>query len=74
MVASLILLMHSFFQILIFNKMNNLSLGFIIGKLAVELSSILLINLNLGFRIGIFRDGGLLNIAFGFFSLLPKKN
>ena len=32
MVASLILFMASFFQILILNEMNNLSLRFIVGK------------------------------------------
>ena len=30
-------------------------------------------NLNLGFRVGKFRDGDLLKIDFGFFSILPKK-
>ena len=46
MVASLILFMASFFQILILNKTNNLSLRFIVGN---------------------FRDGGLLDIVYGFF-------
>ena len=44
-VASLIIFIALFFQILIFNKSKNLSLGFKLGK---------------------FRDSGLLNIIYGF--------
>ena len=84
MAASLILFMAPFFQILILNKTNNLSLGFRVGKFCDGglldivygfifpnfLTSIKTNNLSSGFRVGKFRHNGLLDILYGF--VIPK--
>ena len=84
-VASLILFMALFFQILSLNKTKNLSLRFIVWKfrsrilfniiyryLFSHFNLIKKIDLNSGFSIGKFRSGNLFNINFNIF-LLPKK-
>ena len=86
MVVSLILFMASFFQILILNKTNNLSLGFRVGKFCDGglldivygfifphfMILIITSNLNLGFRVANFRDSSLLDIVYGF--IFPNFN